>query len=80
LSLNIVFQVFTSLLLRSLDYVFPCSNIPEFSKYIQKLPSLDKMQVKKPTPKTHTASTSEESKFKSVGLNTRSNPEDVDSV
>lgn len=38
------------------------------------------MQVKKPTPKTHTASTSEESKFKSVGLNTRSNPEDVDSV
>lgn len=45
-----------------------CSNIPEFSKYIQKLPSLEKKAIANGQV--------DEEKHKSAGSSTRSSPID----
>ena len=61
------------------DVFFPLlySNIPEFSKYIQKLPSLEKIQKQQAAQQQNSVTAATEEKTKpTVGTSTRSTQDD----
>ena len=66
-----------TLILMMLFFPLLYSNIPEFSKYIQKLPSLEKIQKQQAAQqqKSVTAATEEKTK-PTVGTSTRSTQDD----